>query len=107
MKELPLGYTSVIDNDKTCHLMINNLSEEQLGKWSCTVKQKGQNQYQQAFMTATEVLPVTDVRLPIHIVPETYVIHLTPFIIQGNYTIEGTFMKLSFQTFSSRQVLMK
>ena len=63
------------------------------------VKQKGQNQYQQAFMTATEVLPVTDVRLPIHIVPETYVIHLTPFIIQGNYTIEGTFKKINFLNF--------
>ena len=93
MKELPTGYTSVIDNEKTCHLMIDNLSEEQFGKWSCIVKQKGQNQYQQAFMTATEVLPVTDVRLPLHVLPESYVIHLTPFIIQGNYTIEGIFSK--------------
>ena len=89
MKRLPKGYTSVIDNEKTCHMMIESLSKEQLGKWSCIVKQKGSEQYQQAFMTATEVVPVTDVRLPVHVVPEVYIIHLTPFIFEGNYTIEG------------------
>ena len=88
-KNLPQGYKSIIDNEKTCHIMIESLATSQLGKWSCIVKQEGQKQYQQAYMTATEVVPVTDVRLPIHVLPESYVIHLTPFIIEGNYSIEG------------------
>ena len=89
MRDLPQGYKSIIDNEKTCHIMIEKLETAQLGKWSCIVRQKGQKQYQQAYMTATEVVPVTDVRLPTHADPESYVIHLTPFIIEGNYSIEG------------------
>ncbi len=46
-------------------------------------------QYQEATLTATEVVPVTDVRLPSHAIPDSYVIHLTPFLIPGNFTIEG------------------
>ena len=30
-----------------------------------------------------------NVRLPTHAIPEKYVIHLTPFIIPDNFTIEG------------------
>ena len=47
------------------------------------------DQYQEAYLTATETVPVTDVRLPSHAIPEKYVIHLTPFIIPDNFTIEG------------------
>jgi len=32
---------------------------------------------------------VTDVRLPTHLIPELYTIHLTPFIIPDNFTIRG------------------
>ena len=49
----------------------------------------GVDQYQEAYLTATETVPVTDVRLPTHAIPEKYVIHLTPFIIPDNFTIEG------------------
>ena len=80
-KNLPEGLKSIIDNEKTCHIMIENLEKSNLGKWSCIIKQSGQKQYQQAYLTATEVVPVTDVRLPIHVQPQNYVIHLTPFII--------------------------
>ena len=34
-------------------------------------------------------LNYTNVRLPTHAIPEKYVIHLTPFIIPDNFTIEG------------------
>ena len=50
---------------------------------------EGVKQYQEVFLTATETVPVTDVRLPTHAIPEKYVIHLTPFIIPDNFTIEG------------------
>ena len=86
---IPEGITYLMDDDHTCQIEIESLSKDQLGKWSCTVQLKGQDQYQMAFMTATEVVPVTDVRLPTHAFPENYVIHLTPFIIPENFTIEG------------------
>ena len=35
-------------------------------------------------------MPVTDeIRLPTHAIPQNYIIHLTPFIIENNFTIEG------------------
>ena len=54
-----------------------------------SIELEGVDQYQEAFLTATETVPVTDVRLPTHALPEKYVIHLTPFIIPNNFTIEG------------------
>jgi hypothetical protein len=45
--------------------------------------------YMEAFFTATTAIRVSDVRLPRHVLPERYVVHLTPFIAEGNFTIEG------------------
>ena len=85
-----LGIQTIMYDDNNCHIQINSLAKSQLGTWSCRVDLEGEDQYQEAFLTATESLPVTEgIRLPNSVIPESYVIHLTPFIIQDNYTIEG------------------
>ena len=81
---------SDIDNGKICQIQLASLSEEQLGLWRCRVHLEGENQYQEAFVTATQTLPVQDVRLPRHAAPDTYNIYLTPFLIPDNFTIEGS-----------------
>jgi hypothetical protein len=42
-----------------------------------------------AFFTATTAVRVTDVRLPQHLVPQRYVVYLTPLLIVDNFTIPG------------------
>ena len=54
------GVTAILNDDHNCHIQINSLSKEQLGKWSCRVELEGENQYQEAILTATESLPVTE-----------------------------------------------
>ena len=68
---------------------MTSLSEDQLGIWSCKVQLNDEDQYQEAYVTATKTLPVQDVRLPRHLNPIDYRMYLTPFIIEGNFTIEG------------------
>ena len=78
-----LGVQTILYDDNNCHIQINTLTKSQLGTWSCQVELEGEDQYQEAFLTATENLPVTEgIRLPNAVIPESYVIHLTPFIIE-------------------------
>jgi aminopeptidase N len=81
--------TEVIAHEQTCLFNIKSLEQEQLGRWTCQVTLEGVDQYQEAYVTATSDVPVKDVRLPGHAIPEDYIIHLTPFIIVDNFTIEG------------------
>ena len=54
------GVTAILNDDHNCHIKINSLTKEQLGKWSCIVELDGKEQYQEAILTATESLPVTE-----------------------------------------------
>ena len=54
------GVTAILNDDHNCHIKINSLTKEQLGKWSCVVELDGEEQYQEAILTATESLPVTE-----------------------------------------------
>ena len=85
----PVGITTLINDEQTCQIQIDSITEHQLGKWTCKIELADENQFQEATLTATLDILVRDVRLPVHAKPEIYVLHLTPFIIADNYTIEG------------------
>ena len=87
--EPPVGITTLINDEKTCQIQIDSITENQLGKWACKIELEDENQFQESTLTATLDILVRDVRLPVHAKPENYVLHLTPFIIADNYTIEG------------------
>lgn len=79
-----------IDTDsQNCHITVDKLKENHLGTWTCRVHVEGHQQFQEAYLTATNELPVKDVRLPLHLRPEQYNIYLTPFIVPNNFSIEG------------------
>ena len=81
---------------KQCKVVINEVKDKDIGKWSCRTILSETNQFQESILTVPtkeenqdSFLPVRDVRLPTSITPEKYNVYLTPFIIKDNYTIEG------------------
>ena len=89
VNEPPLGISTIIDDGYVCQIQIDSVSNEDLGNWVCNVELEGEEQYQEAVLTATQRALVPSVRLPTHAIPERYVLHMTPFIIEDNFTIEG------------------
>lgn len=76
-------------DSKICHLKINSLSRSQLGTWRCRIVFAGSNQFHDAFFTATTEIRVSDVRLPLHLLPDKYNVFLTPYLVENNFTIQG------------------
>ena len=83
-------------DNKQCKVVINEVKDKDIGKWSCRTILTEINQFQESVLTVPtreenqdSFLPVRDVRLPTSITPEKYNVYLTPFIIKDNYTIEG------------------
>ena len=62
-----------------------------LGEWQCKI-QPLDGRYQLGIINLLTKQQgfVRDIRLPRHVVPLTYNLTLTPFIIPDNYTIQGT-----------------
>ena len=81
---------------KQCKVVINDVNNKDVGKWTCKIHLSETNKFQTATLTVSakdedynSFLPVRDVRLPTSVTPEKYNIYLTPFIVKDNYTIEG------------------
>ena len=79
----------ISSDPKSCHLSIKTLKISQLGTWTCKVQLIDTPFFLEAFFTATTEIRVSDVRLPKHLKPEKYSVFLTPFITEGNFTIQG------------------
>ena len=73
----------------SCNITIAEVSLEHLGIWECKVYIKGVKDFQIARITAFKTNFVTNVRLPTHLTPLRYNLTLTPFIIEGNFTVDG------------------
>ena len=83
-------------DNKQCKVIVNDVKDKDIGKWSGRTTLSETNQFQESILTVPtreesqdSFLPVRDVRLPTSITPEKYNVYLTPFIIKNNYTIEG------------------
>jgi hypothetical protein len=87
--ELVEGISGISSDPKSCHLSIKTLTIGQLGTWTCKVQLVDTPFFLEAFFTATTEIRVSDVRLPKHLKPEKYSAFLTPFIAEGNFTIQG------------------
>ncbi len=66
-----------------------NVTADQFGRWTCKVQFTDVATFRVAHFTVMTGARVTDVRLPRHLLPERYAVHLTPFLIVGNFTIPG------------------
>jgi hypothetical protein len=74
---------------KRCRLNVPSLAADQMGTWRCKVDFADVDTYRVVFFTATTAVRVSDIRLPRHLVPERYVVFLTPFLVVNNFTIQG------------------
>ena len=81
-----VGNTS---NATTCEITLRSIQEEQFGTWRCRIIHSLSSLYQEAHITVTTSGTSANVRLPKHLRPLQYEIHLTPFIEVGNFSIEG------------------
>ena len=80
---------------KSCSISVKTLKLSQLGSWTCKVKLADAPFFMEAVFTVTTDIRVSDVRLPRHLKPERYSVFLTPFLVEGNFTIEVRSPKLS------------
>ena len=81
------------DGKNICGMNITQMTEEYFGKWNCIFNQEvsGFKEHRGDFTLLTkEEMFVKDVRLPKHVVPQHYDVHLTPFIEEGNFTTSGS-----------------
>jgi len=76
-------------NPRSCHITIENLSEFDLGTWTCRIQHSASEKYQEAHIEVTENIRDINVRLPTNIKPSKYQIYLIPFLIPENFTISG------------------
>jgi hypothetical protein len=62
------------------------------GEWKCKIRPADGSHYQEGTINllTSEQGFVRDMRLPHHVIPQTYNLSLTPFIIPDNYTIQGS-----------------
>ena len=76
--------------EHSCTLVIEHLTEADLGAWSCRASLRGVKEYQEAHRQLTKPgEKVTDVRLPTHLAPLSYDIFALPFLVPDNWTIAG------------------
>ena len=79
-----------VKEGSTCTLFVQQLTEADLGAWSCQTRLRGVNQFQEATKQLRKPgEKVTDVRLPTHLNPVSYDIYALPFLIPDNWTIAG------------------
>jgi len=72
-----------------CNITIQAVTKEHQGTWTCRISHTGSNQWQEARLEVAADMRDIDVRLPTHIRPERYQVHLIPFIVEDNFTIAG------------------
>jgi len=76
--------------EHACTLVIEHLTEADLGAWSCQASLRGVKGYQEASrQLAKPDEKVTNVRLPTHLAPVSYDIFALPFLVPENWTIAG------------------
>ena len=76
--------------EHACTLVIEHLTEADLGAWSCQASLRGVKGYQEASrQLAKPGEKVTNVRLPTHLAPVSYDIFALPFLVPENWTIAG------------------
>jgi len=80
---------SMVQDSSFCNLTIVELDREYEGTWNCRVTHTGSTQWQEARIEVVENMKNINVRLPTHITPERYEVHLIPFIVEDNFTIAG------------------
>merc|ERR1711962_408781 len=79
-----------VKEGNTCTLYVQQLTEADLGAWSCQTRLRGVKQFQEATKHLRKPgEKVTDVRLPTHLNPVSYDIYALPFRIPDNWTIAG------------------
>ena len=89
-------------DSKNCNITIKEIQGSQLGKWLCKIRFKTPSldnnddlehyphqHFLSTTLTAKKEIRVKDVRLPDHMIPISYRVHLTPFLKEGNFTIKG------------------
>jgi hypothetical protein len=80
-------------DNNICGMTIKTMTEKYFGQWNCIFNPgfDDHQEYRGDFTLLTkEEMFVKDVRLPNHVVPVHYDLHLTPFIEEGNFTTSGT-----------------
>ena len=76
-------------NSKTCKINLSNLRERQFGTWICRIGHSSSPLFQEAHLTVTPIGKSKSVRLPTHLDPIKYSLYLTPYIKEGNFSIQG------------------
>lgn len=95
----------LVDSD-SCGIKIPKIEEKYFGKWKCILNQGNEKipEHGGDFTILTkEELFVRDVRLPRHVIPSQYDLHLTPFIEEQNFTTSG-YLELKFKVSDSKSV---
>ena len=83
------GITIDKSNPDSCNITVEDFKESDLGVWTCHVELNDTLHFQESKLTATMDGLVDDIRLPRNLLPEKYTIRLTPYILEGNFTING------------------
>ena len=83
------GLSGNITDSKSCFITIKNLKKPAMGTWQCRIVHSGSPIFQEVKIAATSNGKSSQMRLTKSVMPQRYVIFLTPFIEKDNYTIQG------------------
>ena len=91
---------TIVQGSTACLLTIANITTTDLGVWKSRINHSGSEIFQECLIAANYTKKNQHMRLPVAVVPLNYRVFLTPFIIEGNFTIQGH-VKISIQALNS------
>jgi aminopeptidase N len=83
------GLLGNITDSKSCFLTIKTLKKPAMGTWQCRIVHSASTFFQEVKIAATSNGKSSQMRLSKSVVPQKYVIFITPFIEKDNFTIKG------------------